>query len=47
MKKPFFETVVGRIAKNIITLGIGMIIKNQKGIKGTKNEKIVDEVLNN
>lgn len=46
MKKPFFQTVVGRI---LLFVG-SMIIKNQKGIKGTKNTDIVDaatEVLKN
>jgi len=46
MKKPFWQTTVGIITKNILTLGISMIIKNQKGIKGnSKNEKIVDDLL--
>jgi len=46
MKKPFWKTTVGIITKNILTLGIGLIIKNQKGIKGnSKNEQIVDDIL--
>jgi len=45
MKKPFWKTTLGIITKNILTLGIGMIIKNQKGIKGTDNVKKIDEVL--
>lgn len=46
MKKPFFKTVVGRI---LLFIG-SMIIKNQKGIKGTNNVDIVDaaaEILKN
>jgi len=39
-KKPFFKTVVGRILLFVLP----MILKNQKGIKGTKNEDIVDNV---
>lgn len=39
-KKPFLKTVVGRI---LLFVG-SLIIKNQKGIKGTKNADIVDNV---
>ena len=39
-KKRFFDTVVGRILKVVISA----IIKNQKGVKG-KNEDIVDEII--
>ena len=39
-KKRFFDTVVGRILLTILP----MIIKNQKKIKGTNNEKIIDDV---
>ena len=42
-KKPFLETVVGRILLFIAP----MIIKNQKKIKGTNNEKIVDDIFEN
>jgi len=45
-KKPFFKTVVGRI---LLFVG-SLVIKNQKGIKGTNNIDIVDaaeEVLKN
>lgn len=40
MKKPFFKTVVGRI---LLFVG-SLVIKNQKGIKGTQNADIVDKV---
>ena len=41
MKKPFFKTVVGRILLFIAP----MIVKNQKGIKGTPNVDKVDKVF--
>lgn len=40
-KKPFFETVVGKIVK----VALGMIIRNQKGIKNTPNADRVDKVI--
>ena len=46
-KKPFWETTFGKITKSILTLGIGMIAKNQKGIKNTNNEQKVDDILKN
>jgi len=39
MKKPFWQWV-----KTIVLFGLPLILKNQKGIKGTKNEKVVDDV---
>ena len=42
-KKPFFKTIVGKILLFIAP----MIIKNQKKIKGTNNEKIVDDIFEN
>lgn len=39
-KKRFFDTVVGRIILTILP----MIIKNQKGIKGTDKAQKVDDV---
>ena len=39
--KPFFKTIVGRILLFIVP----MIIKNQKGIKGTPNAEKVDKVF--
>lgn len=41
LKKPFFETVVGKILLTVAS----MIIKNQKGIKGTPNVDKVDKVF--
>lgn len=40
-KKPFLKTVVGRILLFIVP----MIVKNQKGIKGTPNADKVDKVF--
>jgi hypothetical protein len=42
-KKPFFQTVVGKILKFI---GIA-IIKNQKGIKNTPNADKVEDAFKN
>jgi hypothetical protein len=39
-KKRFFDTVVGKILLTILP----MIIKNQKGIKGTDKAQKVDDV---
>jgi hypothetical protein len=39
-KKKFFDTVVGRILLTVLP----MIIKNQKGIKGTDKAQKVDDV---
>jgi len=47
MKKRFWDTTVGKIAVALSKIALGMIVKNQKGIKGTDNVKKVDEVLNN
>jgi hypothetical protein len=45
MKKPFWKTVIGRILERLLIVGAGMVIKNQKGVKGTENEKIIDDIL--
>jgi len=45
MKRKFWETTVGKIATALIKIGLGLIIKNQRGVKGTENEKRVDELL--
>ena len=39
-KKRFFDTVVGRIILTVLP----MLIKNQKGIKGTDKAKKVDDI---
>ncbi len=38
-KKRFWQ-----IAKRILLFIFPMVVKNQKGIKGTKNEKIIDDI---
>jgi len=40
LKKPFFDTVVGKIVKFVAIA----IIKNQKGIKGTPNADRIDKL---
>lgn len=45
MKKPFFETIIGKILIGIGKIAAGMIIKNQKGIKNTENEKRIDDLI--
>ncbi len=45
MKKPFWKSTVGIITKNILTLGISMILKNQKGIKNTPNAGKIDDIF--
>ena len=47
MKKPFWKTTFGIILKSVLKLGAGMIINNQKGVKGTDNTKKVDDIVNN
>lgn len=39
-KKRFFDTIVGKILLTILP----MIIKNQKGVKGTDKAQKVDDV---
>ena len=35
-----------KILKEVGKIAVRMIINNQKGIKGTENEKKVDEIVN-
>lgn len=45
-KKPFWETVVGKILTQVIKIGASLIVKNQKPIKGNSElEKKVDEIF--
>lgn len=45
-KKPFWETVVGKILTQVIKIGAGMIVKNQKPVKGNPElERKVDEIF--
>jgi len=41
MEKRFWK----RLLEKAIIFGLGLIVKNQKGVKGTPNEQKVDEVL--
>jgi len=45
MKKKFWDTVVGKILERVIVVGIGLVLKNRKGIKGTPLEDKVDDVF--
>lgn len=45
MKKPFDQTVVGRLLIGLGKIVAGMVIKNQKGIKNTPNEKRIDDLI--
>ena len=36
-----------KLLERVVIFGLGLIIKNQKGIKGTPNETKVDKVLDN
>lgn len=47
MKKKFWQTTLGKILSKVVISGISMILKNQKGIKNTPNEKKIDDVFNN
>jgi len=47
MKKSFWDTTVGKIAVSLGKIALGMIIKNQKGIKGTDNVKRIDDIIDN
>lgn len=47
MKKPFFQTVVGKILKVLGLFALKAIITNQKGIKNTKNADRIDDVFKN
>jgi len=47
MKKPFEETVAGRIAIIIGKIFLGKFLKNQKFNKTEKDEKRIDEIINN
>jgi hypothetical protein len=41
MEKRFWS----RLLEKAIVFCIGLVVKNQKGVKGTPNEQKVDEVL--
>ena len=41
MKQKFWK----RLLEKAVVFAIGLVVKNQKGIKGTPNEQKVDELL--
>lgn len=45
MKKPFEETIVGRIAIVLGKIFLGKFLKNQKFNKTDKDEKNIDNIL--
>lgn len=45
MKKPFWETTLGKITKGVIKIAASMILGNQKGIKNTPNKKKIDDII--
>ena len=45
MKKPFEETVVGKITITLGKIFLGKFFKNQKFNKTAKDEKRIDDVL--
>jgi hypothetical protein len=47
MKKPFEETVVGKIAITLGKIFLGKFLKNQKFNKTEQDAKNIDDVLNN
>lgn len=42
MKNKFWK----RLLEKAVVFALGLIVKNQKGIKGTPNEQRVDDLLN-
>jgi len=47
MKKPFFDTVVGKITVTIGKIFLGSLLKKQKFVKNEQDKKNVDDILNN
>ena len=45
MKKPFEQTVVGKITITLGKIFLGKFLKNQKFIKNDQDRKNVDDVL--
>lgn len=45
MKKPFWNTVFGKIVKGLGLFALKAIINNQKGIKNTPNAGRIDDVF--
>lgn len=47
MKKPFWKTTVGKIAIALGKTALGVILKRQKFNKTKKDEKNIDDILDN
>lgn len=47
MKKPFFETVVGRILIGLGKIALSSFLKKQKFNKTEKDSKNIDDIINN
>lgn len=47
MKKPFFETVVGKITITLGKIFLGRFLKKAPFIKTDQDKKNVDEIINN
>ena len=47
MKKPFSETIVGSILIGVGKIFLGSFLKRQKFNKTEKDEKRIDDILNN
>ena len=45
MKKPFFETVVGQLLIGVGKIFLGSFLKKQKFNKTEKDEKRIDDIL--
>lgn len=46
-KKPFWESVVGKIVIGLGKIGLGILLKKQKFNKTEKDEKRIDDIINN
>lgn len=47
MKKPFDQTVVGRLVIGLGKIALGIFLKRQKFNKTEKDAKNIDEIINN
>jgi len=47
MKKPFLESTVGKILIGVGKIFLGGFLKRQKFNKTEKDEKRIDEIINN
>lgn len=47
MKKPFLESTIGKILIGVGKIFLGSFLKRQKFNKTEKDEKRIDEIINN